>query len=872
MSKEQAETTPVETADTAEGTGGRLKLVIVESPTKARTIGKFLGKGYRILASMGHVRDLPTNRLGVDVKNNFTPSYQETGRKNVAPLREAARKSSEIFLATDPDREGEAIAWHIQELLAPQAKKAHFSRVEFHEITSSAIKKAFSTSRNIDLNLVNSQQARRILDRLVGYQVSPLLWSNIERGISAGRVQSVALRLVCERERQILNFVPKDYWIFLATLAKKAGDTTPFPARLMRIDGGKADVSDAETATRIVNALTAANGHPAAELAVDDVKTEQAKKFAPPPFITSTLQQGAGTLLRFSATHTMRIAQQLYEGVDIGAEGPTGLITYMRTDSFTIANEARDACRRHIAATFGPDYVPKTPNVFRNKSSAQEAHEAIRPSDVEKTPEALSSFLDCDQFQLYKLIWSRFVASQMAPALLTKTTMDCSVKAADDHEYSFRANASRVDFLGFTKLFAAKEKEKDDEDKKETDEKAPETLPALEKGDRLSLRDLKSEMKTTEPPPRYTEATLIRELETNGIGRPSTYATIVNTIQKRKYVLRTKGKLTPQELGFKVNDYLVKTLPKLFDVGFTAEMETKLDEIEGGRQAWTAMLEKFYGDLAVWIDEAKYEDGPEKEQAERLLALIEDNVTDWDEPRTSGKRTYSDEKFVKSLKTQFTKTGRLSTKQWDTLLRMLTRYTEKHPALTAKAADAGFSAELTRVATGAANGDASDATSESAVKAVETARLVMSRLEGLEIAPVEEKGRFDERDFLDSLRNQAKSGKAFSPRQLNALKRLIANHKASLPDFQELSNLLDIKEEQRASPEDAANIASLLSTLAAVTVWEPAVKKGRRTYDDKAFFESLSAQHQKGKELSVKQVFALKKLASRYLQKTTAPQ
>lgn len=859
----------------AESGGGHTKLVIVESPTKARTIGKYLGKGYKILASMGHVRDLPENRLGVDVKNNFAPSYQETGRKNVAPLREAARKSDEIFLATDPDREGEAIAWHIQELLAPQSKKAHFCRVEFHEITSSAIKKAFNTPRDINIDLVNAQQARRILDRLVGYQVSPLLWSNILRGISAGRVQSVALRLVCERERQIQSFVPRDYWIFLATLAKRAGETTPFPARLMRIDGGKAEVGDPETAARIVETLSPKEGKPSAELTVVDVKTEQAKKYAPPPFITSSMQQAAGTLLGYSATNTMRIAQQLYEGVEIGAEGPTGLITYMRTDSFTIANEARSDCREFIAKAYGPDYVPSTPNVYKNKSSAQEAHEAIRPTDVRKTPESLKSYLGREQFQLYKLVWTRFVASQMAPALLTKVTMDASVKATDGHEYSFRANASKVDFLGFTKLFVAKEKEeKEEEEKKEADDKTPENLPQLAPGDKLGLLDLKSEKKTTEPPPRYSEATLIRELETNGIGRPSTYATIVNTIQKRKYVLRTKGKLMPQELGFKVNDYLVATLPKLFDVGFTAEMETKLDDIEGGRQAWTAMLENFYTSLAAWIDEAKYDDAPEKDKVDQLIAAIDENVKDWDEPRSAGKRSFSDAKFFKSLKSQFAKSGRLSTKQWNSLLGMCGRYSEKVPSLAERARSEGFldaaRAAVSGATSPAANGLPVDAaTAEAAAKAVEMSRLYMSHLEALVIPPSKEKKGFDEGDFLESLRKQAKAGKAFSPRQLNALKRLVANHKDSIPAFQELTALLGVDVEQTpVDPALAASIVEILTRLEAVKEWAPAEKKGRRIYDDKAFYESLASQHKKGKALSHKQVAALNKLSAKYLDKT----
>ena len=428
------------------------KLVIVESPAKARTIGKILGNGYDLMASMGHVRDLPEKSLGVDVNNNFQPEYVVTKQSTIKSLSGLAKNADEIYLATDPDREGEAIAWHLKEALSKKTK-ASFHRVEFHEITKSAINKAFDSPRNIDVDLVDAQQARRILDRLVGYQVSPLLWSRVEKGASAGRVQSVALRIVCEREREIQSFIPKEYWNFMAHLFWKCDKNNLFVSKLAKINNKKAEIPNKETAEKIYSEIEANRS-----FEVDLVKIEPVKRYAPPPFITSTLQQAAGAYLRFPANKTMRVAQQLYEGIETGSDDTAGLITYMRTDSFTISNEAQQDCRNFILEAYGQKFIPSTPNRFKNKSTAQEAHEAIRPTDVRKSPKDVASYLDRDQLNLYRLIWNRFVASQMAPAEITRTTVDCTTTPKED-KYTFRTIASVTEFPGFTKVTEDKTKE-----------------------------------------------------------------------------------------------------------------------------------------------------------------------------------------------------------------------------------------------------------------------------------------------------------------------------------------------------------------------------------------------------------------------------
>ena len=635
------------------------KLVIVESPAKARTITRILGNDFVITASMGHIRDLPEKSLGIDLENNFEPLYVETRKSLIKELVSAAKGATDIYLAPDPDREGEAIAWHLKELLSKKSK-AEFHRVAFHEITKNAVNKAFEAPGEINSDLVDAQQARRVLDRLVGYQVSPLLWSKVKRGVSAGRVQSVALRIVCEREREILAFEPVEYWLFDIDFeaAKAPGKDNRFGARLIKIDGKKAEIGNGEEAAKLLTSLKAIDNY-----AVSNIEVKPQYRNAPPPFITSTLQQAAGS----SASQTMRIAQQLYEGIDIGGGGPTGLITYMRTDSFAVAKEAQEACRELIGEKFGNEYVPTKPNFYKSKSTAQGAHEAIRPTDVTLTPEMAEKFLDPSQLRLYTIIWKRFVASQMSKAKLQKTTVDVS---DTEGRYIFRSVATVTLFPGFT-IFAAP---KDGGDEKE---KALQILGDLIKGDKCNPIDIVNEQKFTEPPPRFSEASLIRELESNGIGRPSTYATIVRTIQARAYCDRLdKGKLAPTELGFSINDYLVAKLPSLFEISFTSDMENKLDEIEEGKLPWKQMLADFYGNMSGWLKDAKFAGAPGSEKSKALFELME-NITTWKEPVKVGRRTYDDSKFFESLKKQFEKDSGLTEKQWGAMLNIALTYKDQ---------------------------------------------------------------------------------------------------------------------------------------------------------------------------------------------------
>ncbi len=553
-------------------------LVIVESPAKARTINKYLGPDYVVKASMGHVMDLPKKDLGVDVDHDFKPTYITIpGRKAViAELKSAAAKSDSVFLAADPDREGEAICAHLRELL--EGKKRTFHRVLFNEITRDAIREAFKAPGEIDSRLVDAQQARRILDRLVGYQVSPLLWEKVKRGISAGRVQTVALRLIVEREREIQAFLKKEYWTISVHLEGK--NPPPFDARLAKFQGKDLEIPDQTTADRIAGEIKAAN------LVVESVATKEKRKYPVPPFITSKLQQEAVRKLRFTAKKTMTIAQRLYEGLEIGAEGSVGLITYMRTDSTRVGEGALAAAREHILKAFGKDYLPPEPIRYKSKKDAQDAHEAIRPTDVSLKPESIQRYLSADEFKLYKLIWQRFVASQMNPAVFDQTTIDISAG-----EYLLRATGSVEKFNGFRAVY---EEGKDEKVEMEEDEELKLRLPQVEQGEKLKLHKITPEQHFTEPPPRFTEATLVKALEEKGIGRPSTYATILGTIQNREYVEKLQGRFYPTQLGMLVSDLLVKNFSDIFEVAYTAHMEEELDEVEEGKLTWTEALEEFY--------------------------------------------------------------------------------------------------------------------------------------------------------------------------------------------------------------------------------------------------------------------------------------
>lgn len=570
-------------------------LVIVESPSKAKTINKYLGKDYKVIASVGHIKDLPKKGLGVDVENNFEPTWEVMPGKEkvVRELREAAKAAETIYIATDPDREGEAIGRHIAEEVGGRGKnKRAVYRILFNEITRSAIQEAMKHPGQINDNLVDAQQARRVLDRLVGYKVSPLLWDKVRRGLSAGRVQTVAVRLVVEREREIQAFVKTEYWTVTASLAAQLPPN--FDARLYKVadqtvktsgfDQGvrktEFHITDEATAQKILAELAGAR------YVVSEVGTKEKKRNPVPPFITSKLQQEASRKLRFPVKRTMQLAQKLYEGKDIGSEGTVGLITYMRTDSTRVAEGALAEVRDFIGERYGANYLPEKAIHYRSKKDAQDAHEAIRPTAVARTPESLAKYLDKDELALYRLIWQRFVASQMMPAIFDQTTIDI----AAGEKFIFRATGSVVKFDGFLAVYEEGKDEKD-----EDDEERAAKLPQVEKGEQLQLNSLTPEQHFTDPPPRYTEATLVKALEEKGIGRPSTYASIMTVIQDREYVERVEGKFRPTELGTIVNDLLIASFEDLFNVAYTARMEEELDEIEDGKLKWTAALKEFYG-------------------------------------------------------------------------------------------------------------------------------------------------------------------------------------------------------------------------------------------------------------------------------------
>ncbi len=558
-------------------------LIVVESPAKAKTINKYLGDRYVVKASLGHVRDLPRKRLAVDIENGFIPEYEVIKDKSkvITELKKLAKSAEKIYLAPDPDREGEAIAWHVaEEIKAPGDK---IFRVLFNEITKRGVTEAMKSPGKIDMNKVDAQQARRVLDRLVGYQVSPLLGKKVKWGASAGRVQSVALRLVVEREREIQAFTPKEYWSIAAALS--ADSPPPFIAKILKSDGKKFEILTSAQAEEITAYLKEQ------AFIVSKVDKKEKKQYPVPPFTTSKLQQEAARKLRFSAKKTMLVAQQLYEGLEIGPEGAVGLITYMRTDSVRVSREAVDEARALITDKYGKNYLPEKPPVYASQKKAQEAHEAIRPTSVGREPDAVKDYLDRDQLALYRLIWNRFLASQMNPAILDMTGVD--IQAG---RYGFKANGSVVKFPGFRALYMeGRDEEKAD---KETEEGAESetsvNLPPLRVGDLLKLNELTPRQHFTQPPPKYTEASLVKELEEKGIGRPSTYATIMSTIVDREYVEKKSNAFSPTELGFIVTDLLVESFPDLFNVEFTAKMEDELDEIEEGRMQWVDTVREFY--------------------------------------------------------------------------------------------------------------------------------------------------------------------------------------------------------------------------------------------------------------------------------------
>lgn len=579
-------------------------LVIVESPAKAKTINKYLGKDFTVEASLGHIMDLPKNKIGVDLTDGtFEPELIVIPGKEkvVEKLRKLAKGADSVYLAPDPDREGEAIAAHLAEVLKGSVKKNAIHRVTFNEITSKAVKAAFAEARDVDQHLVDAQQTRRVLDRIVGYQISPLLWDKVRRGLSAGRVQTVALRLIVERECEIKAFNPVEYWTIDANL-HPAPKGQEFTARFIGVDGERARVETVDAPSLPNQKLT---DETVAQLnraawSVRNVDRKERKRNPAAPFTTSKLQQDASRQLGFNVKRTMGVAQRLYEGVEIGSEGAVGLITYMRTDSTRVSPDAIGAVRDWIKQKLGDAYLPASPNAFKSKKDAQDAHEAIRPANPELLPDEIRRYLSDEQYKLYKLIWQRFVASQMMPAVYDQTTVDIVAEA--ERSYDFRVTGSVLKFDGFLKVYE-ESKEKQDED----DESLTNKLPELNAGDRLSLKELKPEQHFTEPPPRYNEASLVKELEEQGIGRPSTYASIINTIQDREYVQKMggrNGRFVPTEIGTVVTDLLVKNFPYIFDTKYTAKLEEELDDIEDGKEKWTDLLNGFYGYFVEELAEA----------------------------------------------------------------------------------------------------------------------------------------------------------------------------------------------------------------------------------------------------------------------------
>ncbi|MCL5103976.1 MAG: type I DNA topoisomerase [Armatimonadetes bacterium] len=560
-------------------------LIIVESPAKTKTLKNFLGSDFSIEASMGHVRDLPKSKLGVEVEKDFAPQYVSIPerREVLKKLKAAASKADVVYLASDPDREGEAIAWHLTEALKLSKPK----RIRFNEITKTAVLESLQNAAEINIDLVNAQQARRVLDRLVGYKLSPLLWRKIKRNLSAGRVQSVAVRLICDREREILAFVPVEYWSLTATLTPRPKEHL-FDAKLVSRNGDKLEIHNQQESDALLRELEGA------DYRVKSIKKSEKKRNAAPPFITSTLQQEASRKLNFGARRTMMTAQRLYEGIELGESGAVGLITYMRTDSTRVAKEAQEEAREYIQKNYGKPYMPESARQVSRKG-AQDAHEAIRPTSVFRHPDEIKHFLNSDQYKLYRLIWQRFMASQMSPAVFDVVSVDIEARGL-----IFRATGSTVKFQGFMKVYT----EGKDDEKVVADEEQP-PLPAMTEGEILDLRELTPRQHFTEPPPRFSEATLVRALEEKGIGRPSTYATIISTIQDRKYVELREKKFFPTELGFIVTDQLVKHFPDIMNIEFTAGIETQLDNVEEGKLEWVKLLNEFYGPFEKDLEAAQ---------------------------------------------------------------------------------------------------------------------------------------------------------------------------------------------------------------------------------------------------------------------------
>lgn len=814
------------------------KLLIVESPAKARTIGKYLGSGFSVKSSVGHVRDLPPGDGAIAIEKNgegswrFVPTYEVSpGKKKVvAELKKAAKAADEIYLASDPDREGEAIAWHLKEVLAGDAKGKPFRRVAYNEITKNAVLKAVSEPRDIDMPLVDAQQARRILDRIVGYRVSPLLWRNIHcansRQLSAGRVQSVALRLLVERQREIDAFVPETYYL-MGVEAEKNGAKETFTAKLSRLDGEKPEIKDKTAADGMLLDLSGAG------LSVSALKSQPKTRRPLPPFTTSTLQQAASSVLGFSPGKTMKLAQSLYE---------QGHITYMRTDSVNVSDSARAAARNLVETRYGKEYYPaRKPNLYKSKAGAQGAHEAIRPTDVEAGPGTLG--LDAAEQKLYDLVWRRFVASQMAEAKTTvRTVLLKASKSGLAHEYVFSASATDIDFDGFLKVMRLPDKKKD-EDGEDADGDEVQALPELSEGEELAAVRWLSDEKKTKGPAHYSEASLIKTLEENGVGRPSTYAATIETLKAREYAKTEKRKLVPLERGILVSDWLVSKLDSLFNVGYTARMESELDEVESGGVTMDAMLSAFYGKFEKEVA-ACAEAAPERKKIEEVFELLS-HVREWKAPVKAGGRTYDDKAFVESVRKQMESGKTVTARQYGFLARMVQLYASQIPGAAEKMAEWKSERQQTP--------DAGPSIDPAVVKECFEA---LKRLPGQAESP-----------FVRSLREQFERGRVLSRRQVAALARMVGEKCSDQEWFSglavKLAGWLPAENAVAREEQDPA-IADLLEAMRGVKQWRDKIKRGRRTYDDKEFVESLASQFASRRSLTGKQSAALRRLVVAY--------
>lgn len=839
---------------------GKRKLLIVESPHKAQTIGKFLGRDFAVASSKGHIRDLPKRDLAVDLKDGFKLTYEVSDKKDkvVSQLRNAAKNADAIYLASDPDREGEAIAWHLREILGGKEGDPRFRRVKYNEITPRAVRAAIENPGDIDMNLVDAQQARRAIDRLVGYKVSPYVRRNVNGGSAAGRVQSVALRLICEREDEIDAFKPVPYWVIGAMLAK--GNLPPFFAKLVRIDGDKAEIGTGKEAERIYKAMVESR------FSVDGVTTREVSRHALPPFITSSLQRAASSVLGFTPGRTMSIAQKLYEGVEIGdGGGPSGLITYMRTDGTFVAREAQEAALDYILRNYGAEFRPERPNTYRSGANAQEGHEAIRPTDVARTPAQMAKWLDPAELKLYDLIWRRFVASQMTGAKFRQRTAlfgngrpDAATPGQGFPSLTLSATTTDVVFPGFLKVMSldvrkilAMRDGRDDEVGQDDDSQEM-AMPDLETGERLATVSVKSDRKETKPPPRYSEASLIDTLEKNGIGRPSTYASIMETIVDHKYAERERKTLVPTQVGRNVVKYLVEKMPELFKVKYTEEMEKKLDDVAdpSSRTGYESLMEEFYGKFKGWLDGLKNPPA-DAGKVKKVLDALND-VKEWLPVEKRGRRTFDDHRLADSIRLQFEKGEKPVTEnQLATLCGIAHRHRAQIQDYANRLAEFGDLAATKQAYP-------------------ETTKETRDKLDMLLAAPKLNEGRSK---FLTSLKSQLTSGRNLSPKQVAAVNRIFASSLDDIPDGREIAakNGIDVAAiPEQGEGEDGESV-SLVAALEAVTQWDPPAERRGHTYDDEKFFKSVGGQFKEKGVLSFKQRAALRRMVSRYAAKGLIP-